>query len=306
MDDELKLIEILKVLWKGKWIILGVTGLALILSIVINQNLSTPESQSSLAITFNQDGEKYSNFDLMKEEIVSVNNFAELMTSKRTLTFAMEGVTTERSIDSIQDDLRIETTDQSLNVVLTGDNLDENEKIIVNIVNQTLQELEKQLIVAYESELSYYNNKMDSQLNQIRKTIKKYNENTDNKLPAFYLLNQQLLNTGGSIEIDAGLMESLTELTSQEQVDFIRVNTEINLHLKKYNEFLNQYSIIDQTTVDASIAYSHLINIPSETTHNAAPSPNRELNIFLGVMVGIILSIFIVFIRVYFKNRQAK
>lgn len=157
-------------------------------------------------------------------------------------------------------------------------------------VQTTLQELE----MTYKSESASLSEEIETIIEQYNKTIR------NNNLPELLIL-QTILNTEITLNISEEQTAALANVNGKLQNQLLQMQAQIQTKSEEYRKTLAHYQSV-KTGLD-SFKPDPFIRVIAEPTFAEGPSsPNKVLNIVIGLVLGVMLGLGIVFFRHYWKN----
>ncbi|UUV25086.1 MULTISPECIES: Wzz/FepE/Etk N-terminal domain-containing protein [Lysinibacillus] len=157
-------------------------------------------------------------------------------------------------------------------------------------VQSTLQDLE----VTYNTEANALTREIDSIIEQYNKIIR------ENNLPKILIL-QTILNTEMIINISEEQSATLSNVNGNLQNQLLQLQAQIQTKSEEYRKTLANYQSV-KTGLDSFKPDPFIRVIAEPTLAEEATSPNKMLNLAIGLVIGMILGLSIVFFRQYWRN----
>lgn len=157
-------------------------------------------------------------------------------------------------------------------------------------VQSTLQDLE----VTYNTEANALTKEIDSIIEQYNKIIR------ENNLPKILIL-QTILNTEMIFNISEEQSATLSNVNGNLQNQLLQLQAQIQTKSEEYRKTLANYQSV-KTGLDSFKPDPFIRVIAEPTLAEEATSPNKMLNLAVGLVIGMILGISIVFFRQYWRN----
>jgi chain length determinant protein (polysaccharide antigen chain regulator) len=308
MEEEISLRELIEVIIKGKKMIITVTIIALLIAAIFSYMVIEPTYETSATILVNnnslqQQGAEELNAYL--NEVVSPQVYSQRLRSQQLLNRVIDKHNLEWNVKSLQSSLNVETENESklITVTLKGNN--------AKLIQQTLEAIiaESKLYVGetISSRLTevadQYKGQLSDEKENLDKALKEYNDaQLEEGLPTIVLLDA--LTNGGKqylLNVDEKYMEELQNLDKNKQVEFQKLNNQVNLLTELYNKYNNKY--------EEARSLAKLFNLENVLTIVSSPelpvdpvSPSKILNIAVAIVIGLMVGIGIVFTQHYWKE----
>ncbi|UFT98876.1 Wzz/FepE/Etk N-terminal domain-containing protein [Radiobacillus kanasensis] len=303
MEERNQVKNFLFTLWKGKLLIVLITLFFLALGFVFNKFILNDTYRATTKIELGSYEELVQDLDPQITRLFSSNGIIEVMNSDEVL----ESVINEMNLNSSLDELKamisfqVSSADNGILINKTGSNEQLNKEVIQSIVSNTDKELSLLLKEQTDDRASYYNEKMDEEISKVRQAIsdlKKVNV----KLPSV-LVVENLFGPNKIIDINEEITDTIDGLTPEEMVNVVQTSSEIQNSVKNYNDYLAQYEEISSISKDNENIFNELsIEQLDSDTESVKTGPNESFNYFAALMLGLLLSIFLVLFLDYYKK----
>ncbi|WP_188454973.1 Wzz/FepE/Etk N-terminal domain-containing protein [Virgibacillus oceani] len=307
MEEEISIREIIEKLWKGKWIIVGITFVALVIGLVYSFLFVDPVYKGNAKVAVNNVASVPENVQPYINEMTKPQVFEQTLKSTAVLEKIIEKENLELTVEQLQSKFKLEIPTEKggnsfISISLEGTDREKIKNIIDNAILLTRAELAKNI----QSRLSLlekeYNLKMEEEDKEIAAAVKKFNEiSAGEGLPSLILFQQNTTEGQFVLEINEDILSQLKDLKKIDQIEYEKINSKIQNLTSLYNFYSNKYdevrSISTMNIVDIST------NILSDTfVPNNPVSPNKILNIAIAVILGVIVGVFIVILSDFFRN----
>lgn len=287
-DDEIDLREIIAVLWRWKWTIIGVTLAFMILAFVISKFFMDPvyearsvvapaalNSVNSSSLTYVVNAENSLQWQMgedmnsiLKLPQVSGQNFNALLTSNHVIIRSRQVLNMDQSINDIRDRIKVnhDSATDTTEIVVSGTDPQENSELANMLVNQT---------VSYVKELN------QQSMTMILKTLRSQLIQAESDLEdALYKPKEGYVNeTRKEREIER--QEQLVDLLSSKLME-----------LELLQSFMSDQ---DQTIV-----------LSPATPPKNPVAPRVMMNTAVAAVLGFMLVIFAVFIIEYLRSTPSR
>jgi succinoglycan biosynthesis transport protein ExoP len=328
-DDEISLREIIETVWNGRWIIASVTAVAVLLSGIVSFWVLDPVYEVTTTVMVNSqvDGEK---------TVANLSPFAEQVKSDFVIgkiVKKLELDAKEISVNSIRNSINVEAIKDSnlIRITVTG----KDPKAITNIANAVALELGSfieistrlDMLVGYkkrlvevedqtkivQTELEIANRQLETNPEKLvtqkslsddpyMQSVVADNSNSSNKElgslrlideeinPVYIELKSRVADT--SIQLSKLQMEksNLDERVSTNQQTITALQKQINSTNASSEEFVQSVNRFNAVLIIPAVQPEFPVG------------PRKMLNLVLAGVVGGILSVFIVFVRDYWRR----
>jgi len=332
MDQEISLREIIEIILKGKWIVISVTLIAMLLSGIVSYFVISPQYESNSMVRIaqiNEEGSKNIDISTFKESvksdtaihrlidklkldsslytISSIRGMIQLDALKEINVMKIKVKGTDSLINTSMANLlayelanRIEITDRSQNIVEIQGKLrgikDEIKKTKVQ-----LEEAQKQLKLIPEKQVV----KQSLGENPLLSSIIKESTNSSTSSIAEVEMFGESINPAYTTvqEQVATLSISLSALLSDEK----NINDRIQEYKDRIQLLENQIEVEKLNGKSSNrLLDGYQAAFISPAIQSTEPvSPNKILNVIIAAFVGGILSVLFVFLRSYMRNSKS-
>lgn len=157
-------------------------------------------------------------------------------------------------------------------------------------VQSTLQDLE----ATYKTEANALTEEIDSIIEQYNQIIR------ENNLPKILIL-QTILNTEMVLNISEEQAATLVNVNGNLQNELLQLQAQVQTKSEEYRKTLANYQSV-KTGLDSFKPDPFIRVIAEPTLVEEAASPNKMLNLAVGLVIGMLLGLGVVFFRHYWKN----
>jgi chain length determinant protein (polysaccharide antigen chain regulator) len=309
MQEEISLRELIEVIIKGKKLIIGITIIALIIAAILSYFVIKPSYETKATILVNNNsfqqeaGEELSAY---LNEVVSTQVYSQRIKSQQLLKQVIENYDLkEWTVRKLQNNLKVETEKDSKIVTLTlkGNDPELIHKTLELIVRESNTYIgdsisNRMLSVAdqYKAQLGEEKEKLDAALEEYNKA------QVDEGLPSIVLLDaltkedkQYLIN------IDEKYLDELQNIDKNKQVEFQKLNNQVNALTDLYNKYNEKYE--EARSLAKLFNLENVLTIVSEPELPEDPvSPNKTLNMAIAFVLSLMVSIAVLFSQHYWKE----
>lgn len=303
MEETIELREIIDIVWKGKRIIVLSTIVCMLLAGIVSWFVldETYESKAIVQIASGvQDTGIMSNY-IAAEFTPSV--YAQRIQNKPIMKQALQ----DADIKDIYSEKNMEATvdpDPTKNLVelkykaKSAQDAQQQLRIFMDVtkqkMNESVQATLKELETTYKTESVSLSKEIENIINQYNKIIR------DNKLPAI-LIFQTVLDSEIVLNISENQTNALSNVNGNLQNQLLQMQAQIRSKSEEYQKTLANYQSV-KTGLD-SFKPDPFIRVIAEPTLAEAPSsPNKLMNLAIGLVIGMMVGLGVVFFRHYWKN----
>ncbi|SDQ14831.1 Wzz/FepE/Etk N-terminal domain-containing protein [Virgibacillus salinus] len=309
MEEEISLREIIEKLWRGKWIIVGITIVALLISFVYSFFIANPVYKGNAKVTVHNVASVPETVQPYINEMTKPEVFEQTMKSTIVLEKLIKQENLDSTIGQLQDKINVELpnvqgeeTNSFISISMEGTNREDIKAIIDGAISLTRDELGKNIQTRLTLLEEEYQSKMKEEDKQITKAVEEYNNlGAGEDLPTLILFQQNASGSEYVLEANEYLLNELNNLDKSEQVKYEKINRKINDLTSLYNFYSNKYdevrSISTMNIVDIST------NVLSDSFVPQSPiSPSKVLNLAISIVLGLIVGVFVTLVRGYFSS----
>ncbi len=303
MEETIELRELINIIWMGKTIIIVSTVLCMLLAGIASWFVldETYESKAVVQVASGvQDtgimanyiaaefapsiyAQRIQNKPIMQQALKDAG--IKVKYNSKNLVATVDADPSKNFVELKYTSKSVKDAQQQLQVFMDATKQKMNES-----VQATLQELE----TTYKSESASLSREIETIIEQYNKTIQ------DNNLPELLIL-QTILNTEITLNISEGQTAALANVNGNLQNQLLQLQAQIQTKSAEYHKTLTNYQSV-KTGLD-SFKPDPFIRVIEEPTLAEEPSsPSKVLNLAIGLVIGMILGLGVVFCRHYWKN----
>ncbi|RSD26971.1 Wzz/FepE/Etk N-terminal domain-containing protein [Mesobacillus subterraneus] len=309
MQEEISLREIIEVILKGKKLIIGITIIALIIAAILSYFVIKPSYETKATILVNNNsfqqvaGEELTSY---LNEVVSTQVYSERLKSQQLLNRVIKNhELKDWTFRSLQKNLKVDTEKDSKLITITLEGNDP--ELIYKTLNAIIVESNTFTGESISNRLSAVSDQYKAQLGEEKEkldaALEDYNKaQVAEGLPAIVLLDA-LTKEGKQylIDIDERYLDELQNLDKNKQVEFQKLNNQVNALTSLYNKYNEKYE--EARSLSKLFNLENVLTIVSEPDLPEDPvSPNKALNMAFAVIVGIMVGIAVVIFQHYWNE----
>ncbi len=309
MEEEISLREIIETLLDGKWIITSITVAAMLVSGIVSFFVMSPTYEAEATIMVNQIQENEPSFlDTYVNEMVSPTIYAERLKSPALMKRVIESEGLEASgwtLEKLRSALEVEVVKDTnlVTIKLKGGDPDQVALIVNSVIKHSTAYTGERIGEKIGSLQNEYKVQMQTEQQKLNEAIEEFNKlKAGSGLPSLVLFQES--STNGSqfiIQANKEILDELQHVDKAKQVEFQQISAKINKLTDLYNSYNTKYE--EARSISAFGLAKNKINAIVEAVPPTSPaSPNKMLNIAIGIVVGLMLGIGVAFFRAYWRN----
>lgn len=304
MEETIELREIISILIKGKWIIAISTIIALLFAGIVSWFVLEEQYESKAVVQISsgvQDSGIMSNY----------------VATEFTPTVYMQRI---QNVEQNKIYFKENNIDNFSSTNLTVSNQPNTDLVEVKYIAKTPKEAQKHLQLVMDKTKSEVSGSMKETLNQLEQTYLKesgslsteieqlmssYNTIiTKNKLPEILIL-QTISTSQFVLNLTTEQSNALSNVTGTIQNELLQLKAQIDTKSDEYRSVLAKYQSV-KTGLENFKADPFMRVIIDPTLSEDPISPNKVLNLAIGLVLGLMIGVGLVFFRSYWKTSASK
>jgi len=265
-EEEIDLRELINVLLKRKWLIIGIFLIAVITAAIISYFVLPQTYSSSATFMIAQ---------INGTPVYEASDIESKIKSDNIIQKVIDGLNLDTSTGSVMNSIKIENTDRSKYIKITSQS-DSSEKardIVLSVIDQFIEENQE-----------YY-------LERIRVL-----EEEKELLERQVAMERDKVDEAEKLRLDIIDSEGLSLTEKQIQINLLlNYSTEIREH---YNDLVEQLYTLEDHIINSN--NFEIINYPS--INDKPIKPNKKLNIAIAGVLGLFMGIFIAFFAEFWQS----
>ncbi|MET4560622.1 chain length determinant protein (polysaccharide antigen chain regulator) [Lysinibacillus parviboronicapiens] len=307
MEETIELRELIEIVWKGKAIIAICTVVCMLLAGIVSWFVLEEKYESNAVVQVAsgiQDTGIISNY-IAAEFTPSI--YAQRIQNKPIMKQALK----DADIKDVYSEKNMVATvdaDPAKNLVelkykaKSAQDAQQQLQILMDVtkqkMNESVQATLKELETTYKTESVSLSKEIENIIEQYNKIIK------DNKLPEILIL-QTVLNSEIVLNISDDQTTTLSNVNGDLQNQLLQMQAQINTKSVEYQKTLANYQSV-KTGLDSFKPDPFIRVIAEPTLAEKSASPNKLLNLAIGLVIGMMFGVGTVFFRQYWKNSSIK
>jgi len=309
MKEEINLREVVEVILKGKWIIAIITTSAILIAGVFSYFIMKPTYESKTTILVNSlQQEQDSLLTTYLNEIVSPKVYMERIKSQELLSRVISKYDLgEWSLEELKRNLSIENKQDTamLTLTLKGKSTELVYKTLKAIIDEAKIFIGEKISEQLNSLANQYKEQMVTENELLQEALAQYNRvRVAEGMPTIVVLDS--LTDGEKqyiLNVDEKYMEELKNLDKNKQVEFQKLNYQVNTLTELYNKYSKNYEEARSTAKLFKV--DNKFSVLSEPELTSDPiSPKKSLNIAVSMIIGLMVSIGILLLRHYWIKSE--
>lgn len=307
MEETIELREIINILLRGKWIIAIITVAALLIGFVFSWFVVEEKYQSTAQVQIENGGQALTELQAVLTELQATKG-----TFYATIKSELSNNLLQKRLNNPATYTNEEVANGLGNVSITLDTADPSYTLLnytytANSAQQAFEQLEQTLVEAkkelgalvlesLEQEIADYSDEKDLIAKEYGTLLDEYSQLIQqNNLPQ-YLLFETI--SSSSVLED---MPDLSNLNAEVLTQVTYLKNELDVKQRQHHEITLAYEQL--VTGAEGFEFDRYFKVVEEPKLNEAPiSPNKMLNLAIALVLGIMLSVGIVFFREYWRN----
>ncbi|MBD7984591.1 hypothetical protein H9649_08370 [Sporosarcina sp. Sa2YVA2] len=303
MEETIELRELINIVWKGKWLIAGLTTLFVLLAGIISWFI-LPEQYDSKATV--QVASEVQDAGIMSSYVAAEFTpviFTQRIKNPTLMNEALEkaGVDEKFDVERLSVSTQANTNLVELKYTALSPEvaqeqltlfIEKTKERMNQSVKNTLQELEK----TYTSESKYLSDEIEG-------LVGTYNEKiTKNGLPEI-LIMQTLIGSQIITPVSDEQMNVLTKVDGALHNELMQMQAQIESKSVEYRRVLDKYQSV-KTGLDSFRPDPFIRQIVDPTLAEKPSAPSKLLNVAIALIIGLMVGLGIVFFREYWRNSE--
>ncbi|MGM8215078.1 Wzz/FepE/Etk N-terminal domain-containing protein [Bacillaceae bacterium W0354] len=306
-EQEISLREIIEALLNGKWIIVSITALFTIVAIIYSFIIADPVYESKATVIINKVEQPIGSLNEYVDNATSKEMVIDVMKSPEVIQKTIKDLNLDRTISSLQNSLSVtavENNEALVRIKLQGTDRELISNILDQLIVNTRDSIKQSVDTYITSYQELYLEKMDEEQQQLNEFLQEYSElEKAVGLPLLVLFQQNAAGSEYILEANEALLQELRELDKETQIEYEQVNARINRANQQLQEFYNFYS--DAVTAQSLELVPERVSVFSNAFASVNPvKPNKMLNTAIALVLGLMVSVGVVFMREYWRNSE--
>lgn len=303
MEETIELRELLEIIWKGKAVIAGCTIVCMLLSGITSWFVLDEKYESKAVV---QVASAVQDTGIMANYVATEFTptiYAQRIQNKPIMKQALSdaGIKVNYNDKNLVATVDADPAKSLVELTFTSSSAKEAQQQLQILMDATKQKMNESVQITLQDLEINYKTKSTTLTKEIDGIIEQYNKIIlENNLPELLIL-QTILNTEITLNISEEQTKALANVTGNLQNQLLQMQAQIQTKSEEYRKALADYQSV-KTGLD-SFKPDPFIRVIAEPTMAEKPSsPNNMLNLAIGLVVGMLLGLSVVFFRHYWKN----
>ncbi|WP_342473090.1 Wzz/FepE/Etk N-terminal domain-containing protein [Metasolibacillus sp. FSL H7-0170] len=304
MEETIELREIIDILLKGKWLIAICTIIALLFAGIVSWFVLEEQYESKAVVQ-------------ILSGVQDAGIMSNYVATEFTPTVYMQRM---QNVEQNKKYFKANGIDDFIKENLTVSNQPNTDLVEMKYTANTPEDAQKYLQLVMEKTKSEVTSSMKETLNQLEETyliesnslsseieqlMSSYNDViTKNKLPEVLIL-QTISSLQFVLNLTTEQSSALSNVTGSIQNELLQLKAQIDIKSGEYHSVLAKYQSV-KTGLDSFKADPFIRVIIDPTLAESPTSPNKVLNLAVGLVLGLMVGIGLVFFRSYWKASATK
>ena len=304
MEETIELRDIIDILLKGKWIIAIVTIIALLLSGILSWLVLEEKYESKAVVQISsgvEDTGIMSNYvateftpTVYMQRMQNVEQNKKFFKANNIENFNSENLTVLNQANT-----------NLVEIKYTENNPNDAQKYLQLVMDKTKSEVSSSMKETLNQLEQTYLRESNSLSSEIEQLMARYNDVIiKNKLPEVLIL-QTISSSQFVLNITTEQTNALSNINGSIQSELLQLKAQIDTKSEEFHSVLAKYQSV-KTGLDSFKADPFIRVIIDPTLAENPTTPNKVINLAIGMVLGLIFGIAIVFFRAYWKASAIK
>lgn len=290
MEETIELRDIINIILKGKWIIILCTVVALLTAAVFSW-FTQSESYTSTATV------QITNANPTQAELADVTT-KFVMSEYTPIVYTQRLQKNAATIGAVSSVNEINT--DLISLTSTAGTAEQAQQQLQQAIEATTQDFTASMDKSLTNMSEEYLKEADKLSVEVEELMQSYNEIVRaNKLPGILLL-QTMLTDDISLTLTNEQLAPLTKLDGTLQNELLQLKAQIDIKSEQYRKLLGNYQSV-KSGKDSFQIEQYIRTIVEPSLPAGASSPNKKLNLAIGLVLGLMAGIGIVLFRSYWR-----
>lgn len=301
MEETIDLRELIETVWKGKWIIAGLT-VVLVFAAAILSWFVLPEKYESRATL--QIANEVQDTGIMSSYIeaeFTPTIFSQRIKNETLMKEAFKEAGIEKKFVKENLSATVQADSNLINLTYEGASAEEVSEHLTLFIDKTKEQMDasvKNTLNELEKTYTFEANQLSDEIEAL---IEQYNEIvTINNLPEILIL-QTLVNSQIIMTVSDDQSQALVKVDGTLHNELIQMQAQVASKSAEYRSVLDKYQSV-KTGLDSFRPDPFIRTIIEPTIPEKPSAPSKLLNVAIAMIIGLMAGIGIVFFRQYWKN----
>lgn len=303
MEETIELRELLEIVWKGKAVIAICTIICMLLAGIVSWFVLDEKYESKAVI---QVASNVQDTGIMANYVATEFTpaiYAQRIQNKPIMQQALQeaGIKIKYNERNLVATVDADPNKSLVELKFISDSAKEAQQQLQVLMDATKQKMNESVQLTLQELETTYKTEATSLTTEIDSIIEEYNQIIrQNNLPKLLIL-QTILNTELVLNISEEQATALSNVNGNLQNQLLQLQAQIQTKSEEYRKTLANYQSV-KTGLDSFKPDPFIRVIAEPTLAEEAVSPNKLLNLVVGLVIGIMLGLGMVFFSHYWKK----
>lgn len=299
-EETIDLRDLIEIVWKGKFTIVISIIVAMLIALLTSVFVLEEkyESNAVVQITSNTAAE-----GIVKQYIDSEFTsqiFAERIKNQAFID-QIFNTTEEQNVSNNNLSVNVDPATNMISFTYTSNNAEKSKEVLATLIEKQKVAMSDSLQTEFTLLADSYTKESKKLSNEIRDLIKLYNTTVKtNSLPEILIL-QSMVSNQLIVDLTQEQQASLVNVDGEIQNELMQLQARIESKSVEYRKVLDQYQTV-LTNIESFRPDPLIKTIIEPTIAKGPSSPNTLLNIAIGVVMGAMTGLVIIFFRNYWRQ----
>jgi len=299
-EEMIELRELIRIIWKGKIVLIVSIIVAMLIAALLSVFVLDKkyESKATVQITSNTAAE-----GIVKQYIDSEFTNQVFEERIKSQTFINQYFTNEVSSSDLN--VNVNPTTSMISLSYSSGNPKKSSDVLTILIDEQKKAMADSLQNQFTLLADSYTKESKKLSDEIRDLIKIYNTTVkSNNLPQILIL-QSMVENQLIVDLTQEQQASLVNIDGEIQNELMQLQARIDSKSTEYSKVLDQYQSV-LTNIESFRPDPLIKTIIEPNVPEGPSSPNTLLNIAIGLIIGAMVGLGIVFTRKYWKESSSE
>ncbi|WP_107942058.1 Wzz/FepE/Etk N-terminal domain-containing protein [Metasolibacillus fluoroglycofenilyticus] len=304
MEETIELREIIDILLKGKWLIAICTIIAMLLSGIVSWFVLEEQYESEAVLQISSDIQDTGIMASYVATEFTPNIYVQRLgnVEQNRKYFKEKGYNDYTSANL---STSVDLATGIVNLTYSGTSPKNAQELLTLLMDKTKNEMNSKVKTNLHLLEQTYFKESEILSTEIEQLMSQYNSIiVSNKLPEILIL-QTIATSQFVLNLTTEQSNALSNVTGAIQNELLQLKVQIDTKSNEYREVLAKYQSV-KTGLDSFKADPFIRVIIDPTLAEFPTSPNKVLNLAIGLVLGLMIGISLVFFRSYWKTSATK
>ncbi|AOV08791.1 Wzz/FepE/Etk N-terminal domain-containing protein [Sporosarcina ureilytica] len=301
MEETIELRELIETIWKGKWIIAGLTALFMLIAAGLSWFVLDEKFESKATV---QVASEVQDTGIMSSYVAAEFTpviFSQRIQNTQLMNEALEESGISGKFNSSNLSVAVQANTNLVDLTYTSSNANQAHDHLELFINKTKERMNTSVKNTLNELEKTYTSESNQLSEEIETLVETYNKLiVSNDLPEI-LIMQTMVNSQLMLTINDDQVKGLAQVSGSLHNELMQMQAQIETKSEEYRKVLGKYQSV-KTGLDSFRPDPFIRTIIEPTLAEGHSAPNKMLNIVIAMIIGLMAGIGIVFFREYWKN----